>query len=65
MAEFNEILNAGPVVQLILKLKNPGIISMGLAFLIGIVVSLMGKEQTAQDKFEDEKLREYVGIGAE
>ncbi len=49
----------------IFPLKNPGIFSMGAAFLIGILVSLMSREETAESKFEDEKLRSYVGIGAE
>ena len=51
--------------QPIFPLKNPGIFSMAAAFLIGILVSLMTPEKEAQDKFADEKLREYVGIGAE
>lgn len=49
----------------IFPLKNPGIISMGLAFLIGIIVSLLTPEKEAVSKFDEEKLREYVGIGAE
>ena len=46
-------------------LKNPGVFSMGLAFLLGILVSLMTRETTAEDMFESEKVRTYVGIGAE
>jgi cation/acetate symporter len=49
----------------IFPLKNPGIFSMGAAFLIGIIVSLLWPEKAAAEKFKDEKLREYVGIGAE
>jgi len=49
----------------IFPLKNPGLISMFGAFLVGILVSLMGNEVSAQEKFEEEKLRTYVGIGAE
>jgi cation/acetate symporter len=49
----------------IFPLKNPGIISMAGAFLMGIIVSLMKREESAEEKFEDEKLRTYVGIGAE
>jgi len=45
--------------------KNPAIFSMTLAFAVGIVVSLMTPEKDAQEKFEDEKLRTYLGIGAE
>jgi cation/acetate symporter len=47
------------------KMKNPGVFSMGLAFLMGILVSLMKREKTAEDMFESEKVRTYVGIGAE
>jgi cation/acetate symporter len=49
----------------IFPLRNPGIYSMAAAFLIGIFVSLLWPEKEAEDKFADEKLREYVGIGAE
>ncbi len=49
----------------VFPLKNPGIYSMGAAFLIGILISLMTKEKTAEARFEEEKLRTYVGIGAE
>jgi cation/acetate symporter len=49
----------------VFPLKNPGIYSMGAAFLIGILVSLLAPEKEAAEKFNDEKLREYVGIGAE
>ncbi|MGR0481381.1 MAG: sodium:solute symporter family transporter [Candidatus Electronema sp. V4] len=47
------------------KMKNPGVFSMGLAFLLGILVSLMKREKTAEDMFESEKVRTYIGIGAE
>jgi cation/acetate symporter len=53
--------NAAPIVAL----KNPAIVSMSAAFAVGIVVSLLTKEAAAQQKFEDEKLRTYLGIGAE
>ncbi len=49
----------------IFPLKNPGIYSMAAAFLIGILVSLMTPDKVAEAKFEGEKLREYIGIGAE
>jgi cation/acetate symporter len=49
----------------IFPLKNPGIYSMAAAFLIGILVSLMTPDKASQDKFADEKVREYIGIGAE
>ena len=41
-----------------------GIFSIGFAFLVGIVVSLLTPEKTAADMFEQEKLRTYAGIGA-
>jgi cation/acetate symporter len=49
----------------IFPLKNPGLISMAAAFLVGILVSLLSSEKTAEEKFEEEKLRSYAGIGAE
>jgi len=55
---------AGNAVGLI-ALKNPAIISMTAAFLVGIVISLLTTEPEAQKKFEEEKLRTYLGVGAE
>ncbi|MFN3740565.1 MAG: hypothetical protein ACK4TF_07835 [Thermodesulfovibrionales bacterium] len=49
----------------IFPLKNPGLISMAAAFIVGIIVSLATREPQAEAKFEEEKLRTYVGIGAE
>jgi len=49
----------------IIPIKNPAIFSMTAAFLVGWVVSLLTPEAEAQDKFEDEKLRTYLGVGAE
>jgi cation/acetate symporter len=49
----------------IFPLKNPGIYSMSAAFLVGILFSLLSREKEAEAKFEDEKLRSYIGIGAE
>ena len=49
----------------IFPLKNPAIVSMPIASLVGIVVSLMSSDPIAEAKFEDEKLRTYLGIGAE
>ncbi|MDA8169525.1 MAG: sodium/solute symporter [Nitrospiraceae bacterium] len=57
-------LTAG-MPKALFPLKNPGLVSMGAAFLVGILVSLMSAEKTAEEKFEDEKLRSYLGIGAE
>ena len=49
----------------LIGLKNPCIISMTAAFLAGWLVSLMTPDKAAQEKFEDEKLRTYLGVGAE
>jgi len=56
---------ASQMPQPIFPMRNPGIFSMGAAFLIGILVSLMTPDKEAQEKFDAEKVREYVGIGAE
>ncbi|HET7754163.1 MAG TPA: sodium/solute symporter [Anaeromyxobacteraceae bacterium] len=53
--------NAAPLI----KLKNPAIVSMSFAFAVGIIASLLMPERESQEKFEDEKLRTYLGIGAE
>lgn len=49
----------------IFPLKNPALFSMPAACLIGIIVSLFTREPEALQKFEDEKLRTYLGVGAE
>jgi cation/acetate symporter len=46
-------------------LRNPAIVSMPAAFLAGILVSLMTREPEAEARFDDEKLRTYLGVGAE
>ena len=38
---------------------------MTAAFVVGIVVSLLTREKRAETMFDDEKLRTYLGIGAE
>src|SRR3990172_678667 len=53
--------NAEPLIGL----KNPCIVSMTAAFAIGMVVSLLTPDARAQALFEDEKLRVYLGVGAE
>ena len=45
--------------------KNPALISMTCSFLAGIIVSLMTPEPEAEAMFESEKLRTYIGVGAE
>jgi cation/acetate symporter len=46
-------------------MKNPGVFSMGLAFLVAFLVSLMTREKEAEEMFESEKVRTFLGIGAE
>jgi len=46
-------------------LRNPAIVSMTAAFVVGWLVSVMTKDAPAEAKFEDEKLRTYLGVGAE
>jgi cation/acetate symporter len=46
-------------------LRNPAIISMTAAFAAGIIGSLLTREPAAEAKFDDEKLRTYLGVGAE
>jgi cation/acetate symporter len=57
-------LNAA-MPKAIFPMNNPAVISMGLAFLTGIIVSLLWPEKEAQTKFDDEKRRLYIGIGME
>ena len=49
----------------IFPLRNPAIVSMTAAFIAGIVGSLATREARAEALFDDEKLRVYLGIGAE
>jgi cation/acetate symporter len=51
--------------QALFALRNPAIVSMTVAFIVGIAVSLMHTEARAESMFDDEKLRTYLGIGAE
>ena len=49
----------------IFPLRNPAIVSMPVSFLFGILGSLLTREPAAEEKFDDEKLRTYLGVGAE
>ncbi len=49
----------------IFPLKNPALVSMTGAFLVGILVSLFSREPRAEAMFDDEKARTYLGVGAE
>jgi len=44
---------------------NPTLISMPCAFAMGILVSLLKPDAEAEAKFESQKLRTYLGVGAE
>jgi cation/acetate symporter len=46
-------------------LRNPAIVSMPLAFLAGVIGSLASREPAAEVRFDDERLRTYLGVGAE
>jgi cation/acetate symporter len=46
-------------------LRNPAVVSMTAAILVGVVVSLLRREPRAAAMFDDEKLRTYLGVGAE
>jgi cation/acetate symporter len=46
-------------------LRNPAIVSMSVSVLVGVVVSLLTREPSAEAMFDDEKLRTYLGVGAE
>jgi cation/acetate symporter len=49
----------------IFPLRNPAIVSMPASFLCGLVASWLAREPAAEAKFDDERLRTYLGIGAE
>jgi len=49
----------------IFPLRNPAIVSMTAAFVAGALASLLTHEPRAEALFSDEKLRVYLGVGAE
>jgi cation/acetate symporter len=49
----------------VFPLRNPAIVSMPLAFVAAMLCSLAFPDKEAERKFEDEKLRTYLGVGAE
>ncbi|WP_367897783.1 sodium/solute symporter [Leptospira sp. WS58.C1] len=51
--------------QAIFPLKNPAIVSMSLAFLSAFIFSKLFPDDNAIAKYESEKVRVYLGIGAE
>jgi cation/acetate symporter len=44
-------------------LKNPGIITMPLAFIVGVLVSLMFPERESSERFAEVKHRMHMGAG--
>jgi cation/acetate symporter len=48
----------------VFPLKNPALISLPASFLAGYLGSLAGEEPLAAEKFDEEKVRSYLGIGA-
>jgi cation/acetate symporter len=51
--------------EAVFPLRNPAIVSMPSAFLVGVVASFLTREPSAEAGFDDEKLRTYLGVGAE
>lgn len=49
----------------VLPLSNPGIISIPLAFLLGIVGTLLSKEKPHPEKFAEMEVRSLTGAGSE
>lgn len=49
----------------IFPLSNPGIVSIPLAFLLGIVGTMLSKEQPHPEKFAEMEVRSLTGAGAE
>lgn len=49
----------------IFPLKNPAIVSMTASFITAFVVSLLAPEKEAESRFEAEKVRTYLALGAE
>jgi cation/acetate symporter len=57
-----DILKNGAAIS---PLRNPAIISMTAAFIVGAVGSMATREARAECLFDTEKLRVYLGVGAE
>lgn len=50
--------------EAIFPLKNPALFSIPTSFVVGIIMSYVKPEEEAVRKFESEKLRTYLGVGA-
>ena len=46
-------------------LKNPALVSLPAAFLVGIVASLLTRDPTAEARFDEDQVRSLIGVGAE
>jgi cation/acetate symporter len=64
-AKADKLKADGELKKAPFPMKNPGVFSIGGAFLIGILVSLLKREPNAEEMYESEKVRTYIGIGAE
>ncbi len=49
----------------IFPLKNPAIVSMTGAFLAGWLGSILSRDEAAEEKYAEQKIRNYLGVGAE
>jgi cation/acetate symporter len=49
----------------IFPLKNPAVFSLAISFIAGWLFSILAPDKEAEKKFEEEKLRTYLGVGAE
>ena len=63
--KIESVTSVSPKPKPIFPLKNPAIYSMSAAFLVGILLSLLGRDKDAEAKYDEEKLRSYIGIGSE
>jgi cation/acetate symporter len=63
--KIESITSVSPKPKAIFPLKNPAIYSMSAAFLVGILLSLLGRDKDAEAKYDEEKVRSCIGIGAE
>jgi cation/acetate symporter len=48
----------------VFPLKNPALVSMPAAFIAGYIGSVLSHDPEALTKFEEEKVRTHLGIGA-
>ncbi len=46
-------------------LRNPGLISIPIGFLCGILGTILSKDETSQDRYEELSVRSLTGAGAE